>query len=61
MFQPSHAAHPKAGRPAGSETSVKVPKYAQRTVVKQLAERAKGGDQDAVNTLALIMIKSGVG
>ena len=60
MFEPGHTAHPKAGRPAGSETSVKIPKYAARAAIKTLAESAREGNQEAAETLALLMIKGGL-
>ena len=47
---------PGAGRPAGATTSTRIPKYVQRTVIKQLTERAKEGDVTATDTLALLML-----
>ena len=60
-FQPNDPNINRSGKPAGAKTSLKIPVNSQRAVIRQLTERAKQGDKDAVDTLALIMIKSGVG
>ena len=45
----------KVGRPRGSKTSVKRNVNVERAVIKQLSERAMLGEQQAVDTLAMLM------
>ena len=47
----------RQGRRKDSATSVSVPKTIQRTVLKQLSDRAAHGDPAAVETLAIFMLR----
>ena len=56
-FQKGDLSVDRTGRPVGSATRVGLNKIERRIVIKQLAQRAKAGDNTATDALALIMIQ----
>ena len=54
------SANPR-GRPLGSVTSPELNKSERRVVIRQSAKRARTGDQNAVDVLALLLVQSGQG